>query len=70
MLRRLFHHTAYASFRTSEIMTPNQSLLATLRKKTGYAFKNCKKALEINNNDIEKVLQLPKNTDISIEMLL
>jgi len=28
--------------------------LATLRKKTGYPFGNCKKALESNNNDVEK----------------
>jgi elongation factor Ts len=36
-------------------MTANQSLLSSLRKKTGYAITNCKKALEINDNDIEKV---------------
>lgn len=32
-----------------------QSALAALRKKTGYTFVNCKKALELNNNDIVKV---------------
>lgn len=31
-----------------------KSLLATLRKKTGYTFANCKKALEIHNNDLFK----------------
>ncbi|XP_022919011.2 elongation factor Ts, mitochondrial isoform X2 [Onthophagus taurus] len=31
-----------------------KSLLATLRKKTGYTFSNCKKALEMHNNDINK----------------
>jgi elongation factor Ts len=34
-----------------------QSLLSTLRKRTGYAITNCKKALEMNNNDVEKVLE-------------
>ncbi|KAF5288991.1 hypothetical protein FQA39_LY03870 [Lamprigera yunnana] len=31
-----------------------KSLLASLRKKTGYSFTNCKKALEMHNNDLEK----------------
>jgi len=30
----------------------NKSDLAKLRKKTGYTFVNCKKALEVNNNDL------------------
>lgn len=30
------------------------SPLAVLRKKTGYSFSNCKKALEVNNHDIAK----------------
>ncbi|XP_046822541.1 elongation factor Ts, mitochondrial isoform X2 [Vespa crabro] len=34
--------------------TSNKSLLAKLRKKTGYTFANCKKALELNSNDIAK----------------
>lgn len=29
-----------------------KSLLASLRKKTGYTFSNCKKALELHNNDL------------------
>jgi len=33
----------------------NKSPLAILRKKTGYSFSNCKKALEVNENNIEKV---------------
>lgn len=33
----------------------NKSLLAKLRKKTGYTFANCKKALEMHENDLEKV---------------
>ena len=32
------------------------SLLAKLRKKTGYTIANCKKALEMHNNDADKVL--------------
>lgn len=60
MLRRLFHRSSNISFRTSEMMPASQSLLSTLRKKTGYAITNCKKALEMNDNDIEKVLQLAK----------
>lgn len=31
------------------------SPLAALRKKTGYSFVNCKKALELHNNDITAV---------------
>ncbi|XP_066253774.1 elongation factor Ts, mitochondrial [Euwallacea similis] len=31
-----------------------KSALATLRKKTGYTFANCKKALELHNNNLEK----------------
>ncbi|KAK4013461.1 elongation factor Ts, mitochondrial-like [Daphnia magna] len=54
MLRRLFHRSSNISFRTSEMMPASQSLLSTLRKKTGYAITNCKKALEMNDNDIEK----------------
>ncbi|XP_049787131.1 elongation factor Ts, mitochondrial [Schistocerca cancellata] len=32
----------------------NKTLLAKLRKKTGYTFANCKKALELHNNNIEE----------------
>lgn len=32
-----------------------KSQLATLRKKTGYTFSNCKKALEMHNNDLIQV---------------
>lgn len=32
-----------------------KSPLALLRKKTGYSFVNCKKALELNSNDVAKV---------------
>lgn len=45
IFRRLFHFTASVP----------QSLLATLRKKTGYSIANCKKALENNGNDLMQV---------------
>lgn len=32
----------------------NKSLLAKLRKKTGYAISNCKKALDLHSNDLDK----------------
>lgn len=35
-----------------------KTLLSKLRKKTGYTFVNCKKALEIHENDMEKVRNL------------
>ncbi|XP_053694670.1 elongation factor Ts, mitochondrial isoform X1 [Sabethes cyaneus] len=34
--------------------TAEKSALATLRKKTGYTFANCKKALELHGNDLTK----------------
>lgn len=34
-----------------------QSSLATLRKKTGYTFANCKKALQLHDNDLTKAEQ-------------
>lgn len=34
--------------------TAEKSALATLRKKTGYTFSNCKKALEVSGNDLGK----------------
>lgn len=45
---RLFHtyNPTYAA---------EKSHLALLRKKTGYTFANCKKALELHNNDAAKV---------------
>lgn len=43
---RLFHSTTVNP-------ASEKSLLATLRKKTGYTFTNCKKALEMHNNDLK-----------------
>lgn len=37
------------------LLAAEKSGLATLRKKTGYTFANCKKALELHNNDLAKV---------------
>uniref|UniRef100_A0A182Y9W9 Elongation factor Ts, mitochondrial n=1 Tax=Anopheles stephensi TaxID=30069 RepID=A0A182Y9W9_ANOST len=48
-LPRLFPTTGIRLYATAE-----KSALATLRKKTGYTFANCKKALELNNNDLAK----------------
>lgn len=39
---------------TTRYYATEKSLLATLRKKTGYTFANCKKALEFANNDLTK----------------
>jgi elongation factor Ts len=33
----------------------DKNALAALRKKTGYTFANCKKALELHENDLTKV---------------
>ncbi|XP_076242965.1 elongation factor Ts, mitochondrial isoform X2 [Calliopsis andreniformis] len=42
-------HTNYFLCNTSK-----KTLMAKLRKKTGYTFVNCKKALELHDNDLEK----------------
>ena len=34
----------------------DKSLLGKLRKQTGYTFSNCRKALELHDNDVEKVI--------------
>lgn len=56
LFRRFFQSSPLVRFRVNEALTSNQSLLSRLRKKTGYAITNCKKALEINNNNIEEVM--------------
>lgn len=35
--------------------TSSKAQLLKLRKKTGYPFENCKKALQLNDNCVEKV---------------
>jgi len=42
---------------TPLIYTAEKSSLALLRKKTGYTFANCKKALELHQNDVTKAEQ-------------
>lgn len=53
----MISHQFFRSIHTNYILcySTKKTLLSKLRKKTGYAFVNCKKALELNNNDIEKV---------------
>lgn len=46
-LTRFFHVS-------SNHFNASKSLLGKLRKKTGYSFTNCKKALEVNEQDLEK----------------
>lgn len=41
-------------YTTSKTLAAEKSLLAALRKKTGYTFSNCKKALEMHNNDMNQ----------------
>lgn len=43
---------------TPSIWGASKSHLAKLRKKTGYTFSNCKKALDMHNNDLEQVRNL------------
>lgn len=51
---RFFHSTSLH-------FAAEKSHLASLRKKTGYTFANCKKALELHNNDIQKVRKIDFN---------
>ncbi|KAK9308752.1 hypothetical protein QLX08_001362 [Tetragonisca angustula] len=55
MLSRQF----FRSIHTNHVLcyTSKKTLLSKLRKKTGYTFINCKKALELNENDVEKAEQ-------------
>ncbi|KAL3281628.1 hypothetical protein HHI36_004834 [Cryptolaemus montrouzieri] len=46
--KRIMH--VYHSSR--QLFAREKSALATLRKKTGYSISNCKKALEMHNNDL------------------
>lgn len=40
---------------SSRAFFADKNALSTLRKKTGYTFANCKKALEMHENDVTKV---------------
>nr|CAG4648915.1 EOG090X0EI4 [Polyphemus pediculus] len=53
IFRRFFHQTSIVPFYASSNLNAT-SLLASLRKKTGYSISNCKKALEITGNDLAK----------------
>lgn len=44
--------------------------LLKLRKKTGYPFDSCKKALQLNNNSLEKVKLINLYILISIVLLI
>lgn len=46
---------ARSFYTTNFVFSAEKSALGTLRKKTGYTFANCKKALDLNNNDVGKV---------------
>ena len=53
--RRFFHNSQVVPFYVNQAINSKHSLLSTLRKRTGYAIANCKRALELNNNDLDKV---------------
>lgn len=44
-------------------------MLAELRKKTGYTFANCKKALETNNNDLAQVIEIDSHSCFRVHIL-
>lgn len=44
-----------ASVNPVRCFATEKSPLAVLRKRTGYSFVNCKKALELHSNDVVKV---------------
>lgn len=52
----MFASKSFARFfvTTPTNWTSSKALLAKLRKKTGYTFANCKKALDKHNNDVEQ----------------
>lgn len=44
--------------KTSTNWSSTKTQLLKLRKKTGYPFESCKKALQLNDNCLEKVILL------------
>lgn len=52
----IYRQFARYIFTKSSSWAAEKSQLATLRKKTGYTFANCKKALELHNNDLKQVI--------------
>ncbi|XP_072390062.1 elongation factor Ts, mitochondrial [Diabrotica undecimpunctata] len=53
----LFFRSVRHLYLTKRNFAAEKSLLATLRKKTGYTFANCKKALEMHNNNLVEAEQ-------------
>lgn len=53
-VRRLLHGVTLCRLYSTGKLTSSGSALATLRKKTGYSISNCKKALQVNDNDVVK----------------
>ncbi|XP_031838555.1 elongation factor Ts, mitochondrial [Nomia melanderi] len=51
MIPRQLYRSIHANYL---LYTSKKTLLSKLRKKTGYTLVNCKKALELHNNDLEK----------------
>ncbi|KAG5677114.1 hypothetical protein PVAND_006897 [Polypedilum vanderplanki] len=49
-----FKHISTRFFHLSKNLCADKNALAALRKKTGYTFANCKKALEMHENDLTK----------------
>lgn len=55
------------SFQTSSLwLASDKSLLSKLRKSTGYTFANCKKALEVSNNDLVKAEEWLKEQALAL----
>lgn len=50
-----FKHISTRFLHVARVLCADKNALATLRKKTGYTFANCKKALEMHENDLTKV---------------
>lgn len=59
MIPRQLFRSMYTNYVLYE--APKKSLLSKLRKKTGYTFVNCRKALEVNDNDMAKAEQWLKD---------
>jgi elongation factor Ts len=50
-----FKHISTRFLHLSRNLCADKNALASLRKKTGYTFANCRKALEMHENDLAKV---------------
>lgn len=66
LLYKIFARTIYTTrqlYNTGAGL--EKSALSALRKKTGYTFANCKKALELHNNDVNEVRERERKTEIT-----